>query len=143
MCPEYMLPCWQCFMIFMIISSLPHSATAPSFAYVNSPAALTEVQRTLTSHLQCHDIHCIHFSFCSLIAATAPRLLLPQLLLADRVRFSCCFPISSSSAAASQSRLLCLQLCPLQLLLSGCVCLQPQPFLNVPAPDQRSRPFFV
>ena len=94
--------------------------TSPSFSYVSNPAPDS-----------------------SLCRATAPRLrplqlLLPdcidplQLLLPDCIRFSCCSPLASASAAAPRLHPLqllpdcicfgcCSRLRPLQLLLPDCI----------------------
>ena len=116
------------------------SATSPSFTYVSNLAPNSSLCRAAAPRLcplqlllrDCIDPLqlllpiCVRFS--SPIAAAARHLCPLQLLLATCVRFSCCSPIASTSAAAPRLR-------PLQLL-PDCVrfsCCSPIPSASTAA----------
>ena len=109
------------FELIIITSSFTRSATSPSFAYVSNPVPDSSLCRPATPRLHplscCSPIASIRFNCCSpFVSASAavPRLRLPPLPLAICVRFSCCSPIVSTSAAAPRLR-------PLQLLFPDCI----------------------
>ena len=148
----------QCLSVPIIILRIP---TGQLMYYTSThPQTLC-----LSIHIRRHDIDCVRFSCYSPIASTsiaapqlrplqlllpncrypstAPRSRPPQLLLPDRIWLSCCSPNAYASTAAPLSTPLHLLMGPLQLLLSGCVCLQPHPFWIVLAPVQHSWSFFA
>ena len=103
----------------IITSSFAHSATSPSFTYVSNLVPDSSLCRAAAPRL--HPLQlllpdCVRFSCCLPLAsasAAAP----------DCVRFGCCSPIASASTAAPRLRplqLLLARLRPLRLLLSAC-----------------------
>ena len=101
---------------FQCTSSFACSATCPSFGYVSNLAAaprLCPLQLLLPARLPLHPLQlllpvCIRFSCCSPLASdsAAGRCLRPL--------FSCCSPIASASTAAPRLR-------PIQQQLPDCV----------------------